>query len=161
MPTIAEIATELGVCKATVNNWIKEFALENHVSTKGDGRRTKIVDAYAASVLASKAGVKEKTTDDGLVSSDGHGTNALIDALNAHIADLQKVAESRSVEMERREEEHRRALDEKSAEIEELKRKLERSIEAERRATEILQRVAGAGLWQRVAGFKGLIGNGS
>lgn len=160
MPTIGEIAQELGKNKGTVRNWIKRLGLESHVSLSGDGRKTAIVDDYAASVLAAKLANKPLKSIDG-EDGGGRADDALIAALNAHIADLQKQLEERAREAERREVEHRREIDAKDGEIADLRARLDVSLGAERRASETLQRVAGAGLWQRLTGFKGLLGDGS
>lgn len=161
MPTIAQIAHELGKSKGTVRNKIKEYGLESHVSVSGDGRATRVVDDYAASVLAAKLGGKVPANNDrGETAPDGSGS-ALIDALNAHIADLQKAVDERGAEIERREREHAVAMEAKDAEIADLRRRLDAALEAERRASGAVQRIAGAGLWQRLTGFKGLLGDGS
>lgn len=160
MPTIGEIAQQLGKNKGTVRNWIKRLGLESHVSKSGDGRGTLYVDDFAASALAAKLSGSPVKDDRGSEAGDV-ADGALIAALNAHIADLQKALDERSAEIERRDSEHRMALDAKDREIADLRSKLDASLGAERQASEALQRVAGAGLWQRLTGFKGLLGDGS
>lgn len=160
MPTIGELAQEFGKCKGTVTNWIERLGLESHVSKTGDGRGTLYVDDFAASALAAKLAdkpIKKDRVSETRNAADG----ALVAALNAHIADLQKQLEERAREAERREVEHRREIDAKDGEIADLRARLDVSLGAERRASETLQRVAGAGLWQRMTGFKGLLGDGS
>ena len=159
MPTIGEIAQQLGKNKGTVRNWIKRLGLESHVSKSGDGRGTLYVDDYAASALAAKLSGKPIETSEG--DAAAAADSALIAALNAHIADLQKALDGRAAEIERRDIEHREALEAKDREISDLRRQLDAALDAERRASGTLQRVAGAGLWQRITGFKGLLGDGS
>lgn len=159
MPTIGEIAQQLGKTKGTVRNWIKKLNLEGHVSKSGDGRGTLFVDDYATSILASK--LASGTVNHEEPGGEFAGDNPLIVALNAHISDLQKALDERTEEMKKRDSDHKWEIDAKDREIKGLREQLETALRSERHANELLHRVAGAGLWQRIAGFKGLLGDGS
>lgn len=170
--TYREVCGALGVDKNTVDKYLRQYGLYDDYVKRDpeDGRSTRLIDEYAVSVLASKLGSKVKPKSgekkskqrrDGDADADSRDSSPLIDALNAHIADLQKVLDEKTAEIERRENEYRREIDARDREINDLREKLDAAIDAERRASGTLQRVAGAGLWQRIAGFKGLLGDGS
>lgn len=169
--TVKQLAEACGVSKSTVVRYIDDLDLrEGHTAQEGK-RRTLVIDGYAASLIADKL-MKDKgkvpSKEDLGDDTDGAvAFGAVVEAYKDQVETLR--AELRDAKQ--RETDTRNKMDAqlaaKDRQIEELLSRVEaaqRETKAEREARSdadtLIRQMAGASVWQRLRGFKGLLPGG-
>lgn len=163
MPTIKEIADATGRGKSTVTRAVNELGLRENGHAKPDGPRgALIIDAEGASMLADflTKGTESKTapeSDTETASQPQIDIEAIVSVYRERIDDLKAQIESLNDQ-----------LSMKDAQIKELNIALENAQGAAkeaqtetRRAHDRVVLMASAGVWERLTGFKGLLGPAS
>lgn len=162
MPTIKEIADATGRGKSTVSRAVKELGLRESGHAKPDGARgALLIDAEGASMLAdyltksveSKPGADEEQSP----AQPQIDIDAIVGVYRERIEDLKAQIESLNAQ-----------LATKDDQIHQLNLALENAQEATKDAQSETKRshdrvvlMASAGLWERLTGYKGLLGPGA
>lgn len=161
VPTIKEIADATGRGKSTVTRAVKELGLRESGHAKPDGARgALIIDAEGASMLADhltkNIESKQKDEDEKGSQQPQIDIEAIVSVYRERIEDLKTQIESLNAQ-----------LATKDAQIKELNVALENAQSAAKDAQDETRRshdrvvlMASAGVWERLTGFKGLIGPG-
>lgn len=154
--SISEVAEACGISKPTVRKYLKRLNLwEDHVNRDGAAF---MVDEFAAAAVASEAEKQKPVVRRAALrpESDASEAPSLSDLYEARIADLNKVIENQRADLARKDEQ----IAALNAQMSSLSARLEESQAAEHKASDAVARMAGAGLWQRIVGFKGLLSDG-
>lgn len=163
MPTIKEIAEATGRGKSTVMRAVKELGLRESGHAKPDGARgALIVDAEGSSMLADyltrNVESKQQTGESGQEGANQPHIDieAIVGVYRERIEDLKAQIEGLNAQ-----------LATKDGQIKELSAALDNAQEAAkdaqsetRRAHDRVVLMASAGVWERLTGFKGLLGPG-
>ncbi|MDN0068901.1 hypothetical protein [Collinsella ihumii] len=164
MPTIKEIAEATGRGKSTVMRAVKELGLRESGHANPDGARgALIIDAEGASMLAdflTKNVEAKQAAGEGETESSNQphiDVEAIVSVYRERIDDLKAQIDNLNAQL---------AI--KDNQIKELTCALDNAQDAAkeaqtetRRAHDQVVLMASAGVWERLTGFKGLLGPGS
>lgn len=164
MPTIKEIAEATGRGKSTVMRAVKELGLRESGHAKPDGARgALIIDAEGASMLADflTKNVESKQTageGDGEAASQAHiDIEAIVSVYRERIEDLKAQIEGLNAQLATKDEQ----IKELSCALDNAQDAAKEAQSETRRAHDRVVMMASAGVWERLTGFKGLLGPGS
>lgn len=164
MPTIKEIAEATGRGKSTVMRAVKELGLRESGHAKPDGARgALIIDAEGASMLADflTKNVESKQTageGDGETANQPHiDIEAIVSVYRERIEDLKAQIEGLNAQLATKDEQ----IKELSCALDNAQDAAKEAQSETRRAHDRVVMMASAGVWERLTGFKGLLGPGS
>ena len=164
MPTIKEIAEATGRGKSTVMRAVKELGLRESGHAKPDGARgALIIDAEGASMLADflTKNVESKQTageSEGEAANQPHiDIEAIVSVYRERIEDLKAQIEGLNAQLATKDEQ----IKELSTALDNAQDAAKEAQSETRRAHDRVVLMASAGVWERLTGFKGLLGSGS
>ncbi len=163
MPTVKEIAEATGRGKSTVMRAVKELELREKGHAKPDGARgALIIDAEGSSMLADylTKNVESKSHGDGTAESGSApaiDVEAIVSVYRERIDDLKMQIEGLNAQLATKDEQ----IKELSAALDNAQSAAKDAQSETRRAHDQVVLMASAGVWERLTGFKGLLGPGS
>lgn len=162
MPTIKEIADATGRGKSTVSRAVKELGLRESGHAKADGARgALIIDAEGASMLADYL---TKNTESRQSGDDTQGKEqqpqvdieAIVSVYRERIEDLKAQIEGLNAQLKTKDDQ----IKELSCALENAQSAAKEAQDETRRSHDRVVLMASAGVWERLTGFKGLLGPG-
>lgn len=161
MPTIKEIADATGRGKSTVMRAVKELGLRETGHANPDGARgALIVDAEGASMLAdylTKNTESRQAGDDAQAKEQPQiDIEAIVAVYRERIEDLKAQIEGLNAQLKTKDDQ----IKELSCALENAQSAAKEAQDETRRSHDRVVLMASAGVWERLTGFKGLLGPG-